>query len=374
MLVELGNPAPVHHPADNGKQRTRLDGHRVTEIRIPGGDGGHTMPDAHSDDLFPAPLAEALAGVTARATRRMLIDGWLAQDMHGLPNHEALQSVIHPGAGWFSSSDAPAPTWVRSDHSALEAMLAEYFGCPIGPPDNFEDTHWTRNGMPGVGPGPFAGAVMLKTNAGNDIQSIQMGGGLLGETGTATATSATSLTTNSAVNHAANDLAGQVVLAWTTGVYGLITANTSAATNTVLTVDRWSTPSTPGGAAASTPSATTGYTILSGGPPAWFMGLTATATAPTGSDVTLAGEITTAGGGLIRKICPYAHTAAAASFTLTPVFTATGSDSLPVTVAKVGVSQSMVSTTRNLFQTLPNATATFALSGDSATYTESVSL
>ena len=104
------------------------------------------------------------------------------------------------------------------------------------------------------------------------------------------------------------------------------------------------------------------------------MGLTANSTAPTATDVTLPGEITTVGGGLIRKICTYAHTAAAANFTLTAVFTGNGSDAYPVTVAKVGVSQSLVSTTRNLFQTLLNATATLAISGDQVTVTDTVSL
>ncbi len=369
MLVELGNPAPKATPGDLTP--------RVTYFRFPehdeAGVGGYTMVGEHHDDLFPDDLQAALSGVSSKASRRLLIDGYLAarDGMNSLPNHEPLKAIL--GGGWASQANGADATWVQSDNPALELLLSEYFGCPIGAPSDVEDTHWTRNGMPGVGPGPFAGAVMLETNAGFDLHALETGGGLLGETGTATATSATSLTTNSATSHATNDLAGQTVIAWSSGAYGLITANTSG-TNTVLTVDRWYVPATPGGTAAATPSATTGYTIMTGSLPAFFMGLTATATAPASGDTTLTGEITTSGGGLIRKICPYAHTAGTNTFTLTPVFTCNGTDSLPVTVAKIGVSPSLTSGFKNMFQTLLNATATFSLSGDSATITETVTI
>lgn len=370
MLVELGNAAALK--ADNADPR-------VTYLTIPEADeqglGGYTQPDQHDDSMFPEELATALQGVASNSARRMIIDGYLSHPsgVRGFPEHEAFISIIHPGGAWKSHSLLD-PTWVHCPgHPGLEKMLGDYFGCPIGQPNDVEDTHWTRNGMPGVGPEPWSGINMLKTNAGNDLQSIIMGGGLMGETGTATAATATSLTTNSGTTHSTNDLAGQIVIAWTTGVYGLITANTSG-TNTVLTLDRWYVPATPGGAAATTPSGTTGYTIMVGSLPAFFMGLTATVTSPVSGDTTLAGEITTAGGGLIRKICPYGHTAGVANFTLTPVFTATGSDALPVTVAKAGVGPSIVATVKQLFQTLLNATATFSLSGDQVTITDTVSL
>lgn len=360
MLIELGNAAPK-----------AAAGPAVTYVHVP---DVYSMPDEHDDSLFPDRLAAALDGIPAGSpARRLVIAGWMAKDMQGLPNHEALATIIDPGGLWGHHSTAEAPSWVWSDHPTLAEMIADYHGCPVGAPDDVEDTHWTRSGMPGAHPGPWGGATMLKTNSGNDIQALQMGGGLVGETGTATATSATSLTTNSATSHALNDLAGQVVVAWSSGAYGLIVSNTSG-TNTVLTLDRWYTPATPGGSAAATPSSTTGYTILSGSPSAWFMGLTANSTNPAATDVTLAGEITTSGGGLIRKICTYAHTASAASFTLSATFTANGSDSLPVTVAKIGMSQSITSGVRNQFQTLLNATATFSLVGDQMVATDTISL
>lgn len=218
---------------------------------------------------------------------------------------------------------------------------------------------------------------MGHTSVGIDLMSKAMFGGLTGEKGTATASSGSTLTTNSGVTHATNDLAGQAVYTGTTtvvGVYGVIVTNTSG-TNTVLTVDRWTDPANPGSTAGTTPASTAPYVIAPGGTPAWFMGLTATNTAFSAGDTTLAGEITTASGGLIRKICPYAHTAGTTTTTLTPVFTANGSDSLPVTVAAIGVFNVLVGTTGVLaYHTVLGSTATLSASGDNLTITETITL
>lgn len=102
-----------------------------------------------------------------------------------------------------------------------------------------------------------------------------------------------------------------------------------------------------------------------------YIGLTANATAASASDTTLTAEITTAGGGLIRKQATYAHTTGTNTSTLTATFAANGSDSLPVIVAKIGVFNGSTAGTMT-FETLMNATATFNLSGDSMTLTETV--
>lgn len=206
---------------------------------------------------------------------------------------------------------------------------------------------------------------MTKVNSGNDQQAAQMGGDVVGFGGTSTAVGTTTMT-DSGQSWTTNAFAGHPVA--TGGLYGIVLSNSG----TVLTIDRWYTPATPGGAAASNPS-TGAYTILPGNAPAWYIGLTANSSAAGSTDTSLTGEITTASGGLIRKISPYAHTAGAASYTLTPVFTANGSDSLPVTVAKIGVFQSIVSN-RMLFETLLGSTATLSQSGDQLTITETVSL
>lgn len=208
----------------------------------------------------------------------------------------------------------------------------------------------------------------ILVNTGRDHQAAAIGGDVVGETNTATATSATSLT-RSGATWTTNAWAGHIVMA-ASGVYGVIISNTA----TVLTIDQWSNPATPGGAAGTTPGATTVYGILPGQAPAWFTGLTANAGAAAAGDTALTGEIATAGGGLIRKISAYAHTAGVASYTLTTAFTANGSDTLPVTVHKLGVFLSLVGATRMAFETVLNADATLNVSGDQLTTTQTVTL
>lgn len=103
-----------------------------------------------------------------------------------------------------------------------------------------------------------------------------------------------------------------------------------------------------------------------------YIGLTANSTAPSASNVSLPSEITTAGGGLIRKQATYAHTGGTNTSTLTATFTANGSDALPVTLAKIGVFRHITTSTLMGYETLLNATATLTISGDSLTVTETV--
>jgi hypothetical protein len=205
----------------------------------------------------------------------------------------------------------------------------------------------------------------VKPNAG--IDSIaNMLGNPLGFTGTASATSATSLTST---GFTASGYIGQIVVAGT--VYGVITANTT----TVLTVERWVNPASPGGAAGSTPGSTSTFTIVPGQAPAAFMALTANSSAAATGDTTLTGEITTAGGGLIRKLCSFAHTAGTATYTEAATFTANGTDSLPVTLAKVGMFPTLTGATGIMvFETLMSAQATLTASGDAVTNTQTVTL
>lgn len=213
----------------------------------------------------------------------------------------------------------------------------------------------------------------MKNYSGYDQQYRQMAGDVAGLAGTATATAAASLT-DSGATFSVNAYAGHMVLAGNsaaTFVYGVVISNTA----TVLTIDRWYTPSSPGGAAASTPSATAPYIIMPGGAPCWYMGLTADSADPALADTTLPSEITTASGGLIRKICTVAHTASATTYTLAATFTANGSDSLPVTVWKVGISPSIKSTaTLQLFETALPSSVTFSSSGDATTITDTISM
>ncbi len=104
-----------------------------------------------------------------------------------------------------------------------------------------------------------------------------------------------------------------------------------------------------------------------------YLALTANSSAPAAGDTTLTGEITTASGGLIRAQATYAHTTGASTYTLTKTFTANGSDSLPVTVAKVGVFNASSSGLMP-WSSLLSPTAVFSASGDSTTITETITI
>lgn len=369
MLVELGNHAPKQLVGD---REQRLDGLRVTYVNF-------------DDEVYPLDVGHGLAVAD--------IGLHIAQTdaVTHLPGLEPFLAIANRPGAWADLGHG-APAWVRvsghddkaAQHREFERLLSEFYNTEIAPPAGadlawerqLEDNYFTSNGMPGVGFDPLGGVTALKPNAGNDIQAWQMFGHttVFGQSGTATATSATTLTGGTETpggSHGTNDAAGMILVAG--AAYGLVLSNTSG-TTPVYTVDRWYAPGTPGGAAAATPGSTATYVLIAGSPPAWFMGLTATATAPGSGDTTLAGEITTASGGLIRKICPLAHSAGTNTQTLVPVFTANGSDSLPVTVAKIGVSQSLLSGANQLFQTLLNATATLSASGDQLTVTETVTM
>lgn len=362
MLVELGNPKRVS-PIDSFAP----DAPAVTYLNLPDSlhvdEAGDETDVAHygvSDDFDVAAIRQHFG--------EMRFDG-----VTHLPGHEALLSVIHPLSGLWPQHGHVDPSWVWAEDQRLADQIAEWYGIPVGRPDNVEDTHWTFHGRslpPGVIPASMS-PQLLTLNGGLDAQWLQMfsGAAQAGVAGTATATSATSLT--GVAGMGTSKYINSWVVCTTTGVYGLILSHT----DTVLTIDRWYNPATPGGAAGSTPGATEKYVILPSAPPAMFMGLSATA-GESAAHTTLAGEITSAGGGLIRKICPVAHSAGASTGTLTPVFTANGSDTLPVTIAQVMVGSSIVaaSAVGNRFEKSLGTTATLSLSGDQLTVTLTVTL
>lgn len=104
-----------------------------------------------------------------------------------------------------------------------------------------------------------------------------------------------------------------------------------------------------------------------------YMALTANTTAPSAGDTTLTAEIATASGGLIRKQGTYAHTGGASTYTITATYTANGSDSLPVTVGKVGVFNASSSGTMP-WSSLLSPTATISAVGDALTVTTTVTV
>lgn len=124
MRVEFGNPSPHHAPTGT---KEALPGPAVTYLQIP---DSYTVTDgADANDLAKQ---LALGGVT------------------NLPGHEALLSVIHQGGMWAAHGDA-IPSWVWSDNPEFARQLSDWFGCPIGRPDDIEASHYTHAGPPGVG-------------------------------------------------------------------------------------------------------------------------------------------------------------------------------------------------------------------------------
>lgn len=209
---------------------------------------------------------------------------------------------------------------------------------------------------------------MAKVNVGQDKQARLLAGTgtVAGYAGTATATSATSLTATG-TPWSVNAHSGRLVFA--ANRFAVIISNTSS----VLTIDQWLDPATPTGAAASTPSGTSTF-IIFGEAPVFYMALTANGSAPAGGDTALTGEITTAG--LKRQAAAYAHTTSATTYTLTGSYTAQSGDvGSPVTVAKIGTFDTLTGATGiMLHETLLSATATLSAAGDQLTVTQTVTM
>lgn len=72
----------------------------------------------------------------------------LTNNVPHMPDHEAFVSVV---TDWPNHSPK-SPAWVDSDDADLAQMLSEAYGCPVGVPEDVEQTHHTDAGPPGVGP------------------------------------------------------------------------------------------------------------------------------------------------------------------------------------------------------------------------------
>lgn len=350
MLVELGNAHP---------KNAFQDGPVVTYVNV-----AHTNTDDLTIDV---------SSLKAHLVEQALNAGD-AYAVHNFPGTETLTEMFNPVGGfWREHSNDAYPSWVACDEDPnLAAHIAAYAGCPVGRPENVEQTHYTNAGPAGVQ--MSSGPTALVVNNGLDIISRTLGGLIVGfNKATATASSSTSLTATG-TPFVASAYIGCVVVDLTTGVYGIISANSTS----VLTVDRWYNPATPAGTAGTTPGATDTYAILSGGPPAWFMGISTTNTASVATDTTMAGEITTAGGGCLRTLATYAHSAGTTTYTLSNTFTTNSNDtgSLPYAVARDGLFTSFIvgGTTTMMVETLLNAIATLSLTGDAVSVTHTLTV
>ena len=211
----------------------------------------------------------------------------------------------------------------------------------------------------------------MKTNAGADLQALGTSSPS-GDSGTATATSSTSLTdsgktwaTTSGANigGVAGVWAGKIVIAGT--VWGTILSNTA----TVLTVDSWKTLSTSGAIATGSTPGNVAYQILPGGSPALYIALTTDSAVASASDTTLASEQNS--NGLSRALATYAHTSGTSTYTLSKTFTYTGSGA--VAIAKVGVFNASSGGVM-MFESVLGTAATVAANGDTIAVTETITL
>lgn len=220
---------------------------------------------------------------------------------------------------------------MRTVSQAIRDLSGKEF---VKPPTQY--MHVRLQPIPSVGeppPAPWHHNLTTDTASGftnrRDWQSKAMGAGPSGAfataTGTSTAVGASSMTNSGAAFPTAGQgLAGQVVVS--ANRYGVILSNTS----TVLTIDQWTDPASTSGASGSSPATGT-YVILPGQNPASWMAVTSDAGAPAASDTTLASEATT--NGFARAVGSYSHTAAATTYALIHLWTATGS----LTVNKEGI-------------------------------------
>lgn len=361
MQLILGNESPrgVNYPAPC-----------VTYVEIP---DGYTLPEEHDDSLFPEELAQTLSTVEPEE-RRVVIQGYLAHPsrVKGLPNHEVLAAILHP-VGVVAMHHTQTPTWAESDNPTLDKLVKELYGIP-GVPDDLEATHYTYAGPPGVYPDGNSAATMLKPNGGQDSQAWMMGGrSLIGDANIgATVTFTASSVVDTVKLWPTDRWKGNMVVAG--GFLSIVTSNNS----TTLNIDRWYDPAgmplTVATPAAATPAANGQYVIVPGNAPAGYVALGNTNTAPSSTDVNMADEILTSGGALLRKLAIYTKTAGAPNYTLTPAWTANASDSLPVTVYRLAVHQSVERSAAMgiLFETGITQPPTLRVANDQLVLTETI--
>jgi hypothetical protein len=128
MRVEFGNTAPT--ATENSPV--------VTTIVIPDS-YGYTAHESAA--TLAANIARHLATAPGGITR-------LGDISDGTGDHEAILATI---TGVRNESNA-TPAWVWSDNEDFAVLVGEFYGCPVGRPDDTEDTHFTASGAPGVHP------------------------------------------------------------------------------------------------------------------------------------------------------------------------------------------------------------------------------
>lgn len=238
----------------------------------------------------------------------------------------ALSEITDPTRGVWQGHSSEKPLWVWSDNEELQARLAGYYGCKQGYPANLEEMYWTNEGgPPGIGPdGPLEGSAAAEVIQAREALAEQER-----EAQRALAT-AEDVGNEEAADAARVDLRTIrknlseliIPLTFLTALPILLVAwfqmLFQLRTNAGADFQAAQMSGTPGAAAN-------------------YMALSTNATAPVATDTVLTGELNTAGGGLIRALATYAHTAGTTTYTLSRTFTANATDGASNTVQKAGI-------------------------------------
>lgn len=126
MRVAFGNAAPTR--IDRETQGTAP---RVTYIEVP--------------DSYTYEVADSAADL-ARETMEHIATA--PDGITHMPGQEALIAVVTA----FRAESTKPPSWVWSDNADFAVLLGRYFDCPVGVPEDVEETHHTLSGPPGTGP------------------------------------------------------------------------------------------------------------------------------------------------------------------------------------------------------------------------------
>lgn len=208
------------------------------------------------------------------------------------------------------------------------------------------------------------------TNKGKELWASAIGNLQDGFTGTIKAVTATTLEPASGPEWKASQFIGQDV--YSGSVVGTVLSNTT----TKLTVARWeklptaSNPTYSRKELGTEPVVSSAFSIASGHTPAAWVAVSASAVEPKAENTTLAGEIKTPEGGLIRALGTFKYIGGK-EYEVKVTFTTNPKDSLPITLAKIGIFNAYAEGIM-MFESLLTATAEIKESGDSVQITDVV--
>jgi hypothetical protein len=205
------------------------------------------------------------------------------------------------------------------------------------------------------------------TNGGRELWAKAIGDLQNGFTGTVKASSVTTLETAGGEPWTAEQFKGQDV--YSGSVVGTVLSNTKK----ILTVARWeklptaAKPTDNRSIEGAPPVESSAFSIVSGATPAAWVGVSKNTAEPKATNETLAEEIKTAEGGLIRALATFKYLGGK-EYEVKVTFTANAKDAA-VTLAKIGVFNAQNGGVM-MFESLLTATAEIKEAGDAVTITD----